>query len=255
MKPSSLQKSTTALFAAAQKLGLSPTLVTNYGLMTVIFKGIEQYLFVSKTIVNTQLAAYLTANKHATRTVLATHNLPNIPFLTPQSLSELAAFFEQHGQIVAKPTLGQRAEGVRMIRHQTELHQYSTAELKNHIFEKYLAGRELRYLVLDDQVIAVQEKVYPGEIYQPGSSTRTSFARSAWDPQLLRDAVKICQVLGLGFGAVDFKVTDQQYLVLEVNSAPALWRFEEPDQGPSVPVCQLLLEATMKRWTMDHLAF
>jgi len=239
----SLQKSTQALFSAAQRLKLRPEWITPWGLMSVHIHGIIKYLFISKTLINTQMSAYLSANKQATRAILALHHLPNIPYSTPTTHAELKDFFSQNHPIVAKPTMGQRAEGVRLIKVPSEL---AEIDLSGMIFEKYIHGPELRYLVLQGQIIAVQEKVFGGEMYTPENSKRTSVPPEKWNQKLVEMSLKTAEVLGLGFCAVDYKQDeDGKWLVLEVNSAPALWRFEKPDEGPAVPVSELLLKATI----------
>lgn len=244
MSPSSLENSTKALFAAAEKLNLSPKWLTKWGLLSVQIKGIERYLFMSKSTVNTQISSYLSLNKHATRTILERHGLPNIPYATPQSLGELQHFFDEHQPIVSKPTLGQRAQSVRLIKTASDL---ANIELKSNIFEKYIEGPEYRYLVLQGKVIAVQQKVFDGELYQPKNSRRISYPQAEWAPQLVDIALKATAALGLGFAAVDFKQNVQgENFVLEVNSAPALWRFESPDEGPAVPVSEMLLTAMIE---------
>ncbi len=250
MPLTSLQRSSQALFESAQRAQLSPHWLSDYGLMEVTFAGGKKLLFANKSELNSQLAAYLSANKHATRTVLHQYDLPNIPYCTPKTLAELESFFVQYQPVVMKPTMGQRAVGVELIKESESLPRTS---FSGQIFEQYIRGKELRYLVLQSQVIAVHEKVFAGEIYQPSASQRVSYPQSSWDDQLVRTAVQACQVLGLEFAAVDFMIkTDGVALILEVNSAPALWRFESPDQGPAIAVCDLLLRATLLHWE-EHL--
>jgi len=212
--------------------------------MSIQIKGIERYLFMSKTLLNTQISSYLSANKHATRVILDRHGLRNIPYCSPATLNELATFFETHQPIIAKPTMGQRAEGILVINEAAEL---SHVPLSGMIFEKYISGPEVRYLVLKDQVIAVQQKVFETEIYSPENSKRVSFPPEEWNLELSQVAKKVANILELGFCAVDFKQDqDKKWYLLEVNSAPALWRFEEPDEGPAVAVSELLLKAIVK---------
>ncbi len=251
MSQTSLGKSSQFLLQAAQKLNLQPKRLTDWGLMSITVNGVEKYICVSKTIVNTQISAYLSGNKSATRVILDRHGLPNIPYLTPQNLEEAEAFFEEYPPIIAKPTMGQRAEGVRLIKTREELTQLDLSPL---ILEKYIAGPEFRYLVLQNQVIAVQQKLFEGEIYTPNNSRRLSYFPLRWDPQLVDYALLVTKALGLGFAAVDFKIDESERpFVLEVNSAPALWRFEQPDEGPAVPVAEMLLKAVVDKMERELL--
>ncbi|MBW7943906.1 ATP-grasp domain-containing protein [Patescibacteria group bacterium] len=251
MSQTSLEKSSQVLFQAAQKLNLHPRWLTDWGLISITVNGVEKYICMSKTVVNTQISAYLSANKSATRVILERHGLPNIPYLTPPNLEEAEAFFEEHHPLVAKPTMGQRAEGVQLIKTREELRQLDLSSL---ILEKYIAGPEFRYLVLQNQVIAVQQKLFDGELYAPDDSRRLSYFPLRWDPQLVDYALLVTKVLGLGFAAVDFKIDEwERPFVLEVNSAPALWRFEQPDEGPAVPVAEMLLKAVVDKMERELL--
>lgn len=247
MSQTSLQKSSNALFSAAKRLKLAPEWITPWGLMSVQINGIEKYLFMSKTLLNTQISSYLSANKHATRAILGRHGLRNIPYCSPSTLSELASFFETHQPIIGKPTMGQRAEGILLVNEASELPKLP---LSGMIYEKYISGPEVRYLVLQGQVIAVQQKIFETEIYSPENSKRVSFPPEEWDLELSEIAKKIARILELGFCAVDFKQDqDKKWFILEVNSAPALWRFEAPDEGPAVAVSELLLKAVIAQFT------
>ncbi len=238
------------LFEEAQKMGLYPEWLTDYGLFSIKVEGNIHYIFYSNSILNNQLSYYLARNKHITRVLIEKNHLPNIPFLLPQSKEEVYQFLDHHKVIIAKPTMGSRSQDIHLIEHKKEI---DSSNIFEYIFEKYIKGKEMRYLVLNNQVIGVLEKVYDTPINDPNVVERTSFSRDQWDTNLVEISLSIMNILGLKFGAVDFLIDrDNKNYILEVNSAPALRRFDKPTSGPSVNASRQLLEATIKKSKRIH---
>jgi glutathione synthase/RimK-type ligase-like ATP-grasp enzyme len=232
------------LFKEAEKLGLKPKLLTEYGVFLVEVSRKKIYLFDGRTILNNQMAAYIAENKHVTRLILQKEQLPNIPFLLPETYEEAVDFLHVHEQLILKPTLGTNAEGVYLIDSETKLKNY---DLTARIMEKYIAGREFRYLVLDNEVIAVHERQHTGEINVKQNVRRISYPEETWDTELTEVAKKTSRALNLRFSAVDFLITSENAaFILEVNSAPGIAWFHEPSEGPAVNVAKMILEKTMQ---------
>lgn len=235
-------KSTEILFTRAKELGLQPRRLNDYGLFEITLKnGSRQYVFHSKSNLNSQLASYLVTNKHITREILDEHKLPNIPYCLPESKQELRSFFDGHQPIVVKPTYGHGSHGVLFI-YQVE--QLENVDIFNSVAEKFIKGQEERYLVLNGQVIAVHQKLYDGPINSPETLQRVSVDAAAWNEKQVYMAVQVATVFGLRFAAVDFIVmSDGTFVILEVNSAPGIAWFHAPTSGPSVDVAGKLLLA------------
>lgn len=235
------------LVSTAASMGLNPQIVTNYGLVSIDINGQPHYLFHLSSNPNDQLASWVSQNKHATRIVLEKHNLPNIPFSRPESLAEAKEFLATQGPVIVKPTKGQKSQNIHLVHNEAELEQLN---LSGCILEKFIKGQEVRFLVVDSNVTAVHHKVYAGDINDPKTVKRVSLERESWDNHLASIAVSVAKALGLVFTAVDFIVTaDGDAYILEVNSAPGLARFQEPDEGPAIDIMRLYLERIVKNYS------
>jgi glutathione synthase/RimK-type ligase-like ATP-grasp enzyme len=234
------------LFNAAQAAGLQPAWLTDYGIFSVSVGGRKHYVFSGVSDLNNQTAAYLARNKHATCKVLDGHELPNIPYAMPETHEAAAAFLAEHIQIVVKPTLGSASRDVHVIGREQQL---QPLDLQHYIFEKYIEGREFRYLVLEDKVIAVYEKRFEGLIVDPQTVQRVAWPSGEWDQNLVKIACQATAALGLQNAAVDFKVTPEgRPYVLEVNAGAGIYRFQYPDEGPAVDVASQYIQAMLKKW-------
>lgn len=229
------------LFMSAQKMGLQPQWLVKNGLFTITTENGEQYVSQAKSPLNSQIHAGLAKNKFHTRLILERHGLLNIPYARPRTLEEATDFLELHKEIIAKPVRGQ---GSQDIHHITDVSQLDGMVVRRYLFEKYILGIEMRYLVLNDQVIAVHRSNYGSSVAEDRFLERISFASAEWDHELVAITRQVSQILSLNFAAVDFMITaDGQAYILEVNTAPGLKWFHAPTSGPSVDVASLFLRA------------
>jgi glutathione synthase/RimK-type ligase-like ATP-grasp enzyme len=247
MKPPVYVQAAELLFRAAQDMGLEPVWL-DYGLFSVQAGGARRYVYYSASLMNSQLAQALAVNKYATRLILQEHSFPNIPFLLPDSYEAAKAFIEEHKVVVVKPIKGLKSLEVTIIRSADEVARDTLDS--TYIYEKFIQGTEMRVLILNGKVLAVHAREYPGPINNdPSKVNRVSYEPSEWDGRMVETALAVTEVMGLRFAAVDFIQTDEGFVVLEVNSAPELRRFEKPDEGPAIPAARLFLEAMMKEWS------
>jgi glutathione synthase/RimK-type ligase-like ATP-grasp enzyme len=232
------------LFSKAVELGLSPRMLTDYGLISITVDGREHYVFHSKSILNSQLSSYLASNKHATRVILDEHKLPNIPYCLPASRQDALQFFNEYKPVILKPTHGMRSQEVKLILTEHELTQNN---ISHSILEQYIEGAEERYLILNGKIVAVRRKRYDGAIGNRSLVERASLEQPEWDLDRSRIALSATSAIGLSYAAVDFIVTDNTHYILEVNSAPSALFLRNPPEGPSIDLAKMLLEATVDR--------
>lgn len=232
------------LFNEAKNLGLNPQWLTEYGLFSINLDNTIRFVFCGISYLNSQMSSYLCRNKHATRKVLDLFRLPNIPYALPATDEEALFFLKKYKRIVVKPTVGSRSENVHLI---TEKSQLKNIDRATSIFEKFIEGREFRYLVLKNQVIAVHERIFPGLLNDPRVVKRISYPQNKWEKKLIAISLKATQALGTKFAAVDFKIDkNENPYILEVNAAAGIKWFHYPSEGPSVNVANLLLTATIE---------
>jgi glutathione synthase/RimK-type ligase-like ATP-grasp enzyme len=229
------------LYLRAQQMGLQPVWVTHKGLFAISVRGQERYINFARSPLNSHTGASLAKNKYLTRLILARHHKQNIPFLLPHSYEEAALFLQTHGKIIAKPVLGAGAHDIHIVTNLIQLRELSNSR---YILEKYIAGIELRYLVLNGSVISVHRSDYGTSVSETRPLERISYDKADWDPELIGSSIHIASLLGLKFAAVDFLIDAQgQAYVLEVNSTPGLKWFHAPTSGPIIDVARKFLEA------------
>jgi len=245
-----LQKLGTAelLFRSAEKMGLYPTWITPNNMFAVSVDGQERYVNFARSPLNSHANASLARDKYFTRRILERHQLPNIPFIVPKSHDEAADFLSRYGKIIAKPVRGSGARDIHIV---TSVTQLESLRISRYILEQYITGQEWRYLTLNGEVIGVHRSEYGTSVAADRALQRISYPTTVWDPKLVSLAIKVSQVLGLQFAAVDYLIDDLgQAYVLEVNTTPGLKWFHAPTTGPIVDVASQFLQAAFK--TPDH---
>lgn len=231
------------LFRAAQDMGLMPSWITPNGMFAVSINGKEVYINSARSSLSSHLSSSLTKNKYLTRLILERHGLLNIPFLRTRSLVEAKSFLAAHKKIIAKPFNGAGSKDIHII---TEASQLNDLTIYKNIFEKYIVGAEMRYLVLNGSVIAVHRSEYGTSVEADRPLQRISYAVTDWDESLIANAQQIADILDLNFTAVDYMIDEVgNAYILEVNSTPGLKWFHAPSSGPAVDVAGLFLKAML----------
>lgn len=228
------------LFNEAKKLGLDPKWEADYGLFSVSFNhsSKREFFFHSNLNLNGELSRILVKNKHFTRIILEKNGFENIPYLLPNSLNQLKEFFEQHQPLICKPLLGQKSKRVYLIKTVERLKKCS---LKMNFFEKYIDGEECRYLILQNQVIAVQRKQLSPTKKHPWNLRYIGIEQSHWDNELVEKSLRIAKIFNLRWVAVDFILdVNEKAWVLEVNSSPGIVKIHNPDEGIKVNAAELI---------------
>jgi len=224
-------------------MGLQPSWVTPNGLLAISVDGRERYLNLTCSTLNSHASASLAKDKYMTRLILARHGMQNIPFARPSTLAEAEAFLEKYGKIIAKPVGGAGACDIHVV---TQTVQLQALQINNYILEKYIAGKELRYLILNDTVIGVHRSDYGTSVEEHRPLRRISYPQSVWSLELIASSLHIARVLDLKFAAIDYLIDASGYAyILEVNTTPGLKWFHAPTSGPTVDVARLFLEAML----------
>ncbi len=229
------------LFARSEQMGLQPTWVLQGRLFAMRTEDGEQY--VDAASMNPQTSGGLTKNKLLTRLIMERHNLPNIPYLNPKNRAEASRFLAEHGKIIVKPLKGTDSFDVHIVESEDQL---DGKELTEYILEKYIAGREIRFLVLGGRVIGVHRSDYGVSVEQTRDLARISFPQTDWDQSLVDMSLRIARILNLQYAGVDYLIdSDGTIHVLEVNCAPGMKWFHAPTSGPAVDVAGLFLESVL----------
>lgn len=233
---------TKLLFAAAHRMDLRPVWVVPNSLFVISVNDREEYVHFARSPLNSTVASGLAKNKYLTRLALERNGMHNIPFARPRTFDEARAFLARHGKVIAKPICGSGAHDIHIVSSASQLRKFLVG---GYIFEKYIVGREMRYLVLNDTIIAVHESEYGVSVAEDRPLRRISYPEDSWDAHLVSESRRIADILGLRFAAVDYLIDDSgQYYVLEVNTQPGLKWFHAPSSGPVVDVAHQFLKAS-----------
>ncbi|HUC89492.1 MAG TPA: ATP-grasp domain-containing protein [Patescibacteria group bacterium] len=234
---------TELLYKRAAQMGLQPSWLRPGGLFVIETTDGEKYINSSRNPLNSHVSSSLAKNKYLTRLICQRHGLPNIPFALPQTAGQAEDFLKQHQTIVVKPVGGSGSQDIHIV---SDMSQLSGLNIQEYIFEKYVTGKELRYLILNDEVIAVHESEYGASVKEDRSLQRISYPVSDWCPELVAMSLNIVKILGMKFAAVDYIIDAQnKAFILEVNSAPGLKWFHAPTSGPPVDVASMFLDAIL----------
>ncbi len=239
-------RSAKLLYETAEKMDLKPKWLNDYGLFVIEVNGKKIYFFHSYNTLNSQLGMQLARHKHLTRNIVESNSLPNIPYIRAKTKEEVKQFISEHKIIIVKPVFGFRAENVRII---DSNEQIENINLENYLFEKFIDGTEMRYLIFNGEVLAVHEKSNTGRITNHETVKRISYLKDKWNKELIDISLKITRLMDLKFAAVDFIIDkNSKPFILEINSAPGLYRFQNPDEGPSIDIASIFIEATINEF-------
>lgn len=212
-------------------------------LFSITTDGKQQYVLLANSTLNSHLSMCLVKNKYLARTILARENLPNIPFLRPKSTSDIELFLQIHKNIVIKPLRGSGSKGVKIVNSTTQI---LDEDYRKTICERYIPGREFRFLVLNGEVIAVHESVYGNSVDPHRNLERISYEPALWDMKMLNLSLQIAKLFNLKFAGIDFMVDKNNHpYILEVNASPGIKWFHAPTRGPKVDVATQYLKAML----------
>lgn len=229
------------LFRCALRMGFEPVWVVPDNTFALWLNGKERYVNLAHSPLNSDTSVALAKNKYLTRCILERHHVRNIPFLSPRTQEEALAFLEQHTTIIAKPIDGAGAQDIHIITHPAQL---NALNLSCYILEKYIVGKEFRYLLLNDDVIAVHRSDYGMSVAYDRPLQRISYPPGRWPQDLVDSSLHVARILNLKFAAVDYLVDSLGVAhILEVNTVPGLKWFHAPTKGPAVDVARLFLES------------
>ena len=232
------------LFEEAKEHGFQPQWETKFGLFSIKRGTKTIYIYSTKLAINSNLGSYLTKDKYTTSVILEKNSFPTVPYLFTNNVKELHDFFDVHQPIIAKPVMGERSQNTKLIEERDDLSKFPLDET---IFEKFILGIELRYLVLKGQIVAAQSKSLNPTPQYPWRKHVTNLKASEYDTCCVEMALAIAKLVGQQFLAVDFiEAPNGKILVLELNSVPGLYSLYNPDDGNPIALGKLLFETIIE---------
>jgi glutathione synthase/RimK-type ligase-like ATP-grasp enzyme len=231
------------LYRRAKQMGLQPSWVTPNGMFAIATVDGEKYINSTFSSLNSHVGASLAKDKYLTRLIMERSNLPNIPFARPETPAQAQAFLEEHGTIIVKPVDGAGSKDIHMVTHMDDL---NGIDIRKYIFEKYILGQEIRYLVLADEVIGVYESEYGTSVEVTRPRRGITYPPNEWDPVLIELSKRIARTIGLKFAAVDYLIDAEGGVhILEVNTSPDLKWCHAPSSGSPIDIATPFIQAML----------
>jgi len=139
---------------------------------------IEYVKKATMTSLDNYIVPLLMENKEVTKTILREHGLPVPDGIVVDSVAEANKSFNQfQGKaIVVKPKSTNFGLGVQMLNEDVSLSEFTNAVKQAFTFDKtvmierFIPGKEFRFLVIDDQVIAILHRI-PANVTGDGMLT------------------------------------------------------------------------------------
>lgn len=170
-----LGPSTQAIIDEARKRKIPYKRHNNSSLITLGYGRNQQKIWTALTSKTSSIGVDIAADKEFTKRLLEEHFVPVPPGITIESEDELPQAIEQLGYPLAiKPCDGNHGRGVT-----TKIHDYEKAvfgfalakEISDKIIvERYIAGNDYRFLVVNHKVVAVAQRT-PAMVVGDGLST------------------------------------------------------------------------------------
>lgn len=224
----------------------------------------RQVLGYGKFDLNSAAASMAADDKYVTFELLAQSNIPVVeyailyeftnhyPYVEGRNTMEyVAKFFEQHNQhIVVKPNIGQCGTGISQV---TNMDQIPTAlEEAFHqgmavaLCPFYEIEHEYRVVMLDGEARLIYQKNRHGDwrFNLSKGATVSQVNDETFLYKLIALAQAATEAMGLRFCSVDIiKTTDNQLLVIEVNSGVAIIHYLEQFPGDYAKVKAIYRDA------------
>jgi len=183
----------------------------NYGCSRLNYSG---------EVLNKPEAVGKAVNKHLALQILEDYEVPT-PLISEEEALEL---IEEGERVVGRKTYHMKGRGFWLLRYPHRLRR--AKRLGATYFLRYIEdAREFRVHIVGDKSIKISEKIKPYGVIKANHDNGTIFQYPEdfnHKKTLRRIAKESIEALGLDFGAVDILWKDDEFFVIEVNTAPAL---------------------------------
>lgn len=124
---------------------------------------------------------------------------------------------------------------------------------QNVLIQRYVAesrGRDLRALVVGDQVVAAMRRISSGDDFRSNVHRGGRTELVELDPESKQIAIRAANIMGLRVAGVDLLESDDGPLVMEVNSSPGL---EGIEQATGLDIAGAIIEYIARQISFPEL--
>jgi len=207
--------------------------ITYYGTAVV-----RQFQQMNVFTANTAEGILVSRDKLKSLQVLSKHNIgiPRTAFV--RNKNDVLPAIERVGgaPVIIKLIEGTQGIGVLLaetIETATSMIELLQSQKQNVLIQKFVAeskGRDIRAVVIGDQVVASMRRVAQGQEFRSNIHRGAKAEQIEIDERYAQAAVRATQIMGLKFAGVDMLETSEGPQILEVNSSPGLQGIESCTQ-------------------------
>jgi ribosomal protein S6--L-glutamate ligase len=202
------------------------------------------------TVVNPPPAVFIARDKFTSLRLLHEAGLPVPRTILTEDPSQALHAIEEMGSVVFKPIMGSLGLGSFKVDDvDTGYHIVNLLlELNQPLYvQKYIekrGNRDIRVFVVESQPIAAMYRVSVRGTWKTNVAQGAKPIPANPPKEVLEDAVRAVEVLGLVYAGVDIAETGSWHVIFEVNASP-LWRGLYSATG--VDPAPAIVEATIRR--------
>jgi RimK family alpha-L-glutamate ligase len=181
-------------------------------------------------VVNSATSIEHASDKLYTSMALEEAGISVPPTITTSRIEDAMDFFRKYRDVVIKPLFGSMGMGITVLRDETSAYlAFETLKQFNFTFylQKFIphGNRDVRALVIGDQVVAAMYRVADGSDWKTNISLGASPKRCDLNDDLKEICIKSARIIGCEIAGIDIMIpeneAEEDYYILEVNSCPA----------------------------------
>jgi ribosomal protein S6--L-glutamate ligase/tetrahydromethanopterin:alpha-L-glutamate ligase len=181
-------------------------------------------------VINSATAIERASDKLFTSMALGEAHILVPPTIVTQKIDQAMDFLRNYKDIVIKPLFGSRGKGItRICDEDTAYLIFEALEQFNLTIylQKFIphGNRDIRALVIDDQVIAAMYRVVENNGWKTNVSLGATPEFCELSDKLEKICVRAAQIIGCEIAGIDIMIPENEqepdYYVLEVNACPA----------------------------------
>ncbi|MFN7181961.1 MAG: RimK family alpha-L-glutamate ligase [Planctomycetota bacterium] len=249
-----LSNSKRVIYYLDKKIGKPDGVIPRVGSSTLEYaiSVLNQFELMGVPTLNSAMAIYNSKNKLLTSQILSQHNLPIAKTLSVASFTNVKQVVKMLGKppYVIKILQGCQGNGVIYVDNKYSL--ISVLDTLSFLGEEVIIQHfikeskkcDYRVLVLYGEIIgAIRRKAnkddFRSNVHKGGICARVDIPS-----QLKENAIKAVQILGLDFAGVDFLMTQEAPIIIEVNSTAG---FKGMEEATGKNIARLLVEKFLER--------
>lgn len=227
-----LEEGSPELFYSGRRIGHYDAVIPRIGSSMTFFGSsvVRQFQQMNVFVANTANAINNSRDKLRSLQILSRYDIGLAPTSFVRSRDDILKAIERVGGAPVIIKLIEGTQGVGVILAESQKVAEAIVEAmqgakQNVLIQKFVAeskGRDIRAIVVGDQVVAAMRRVSSGQEFRANIHRGGKAEPVELDSTYKRTAVRAAQILGLRVAGVDMLESETGPQVIEVNSSPGL---------------------------------